>query len=101
MSPEIATIFVAGIISLAPTGMAYLSWKSSRENSKKADVITVKTNEIHQLANSQLTTVTASLEAANKKIDGLEKLVVTLAERTNPPPSDGRRPRKSPILKVR
>jgi septal ring factor EnvC (AmiA/AmiB activator) len=54
--------------------------KTGDDTRQKTDTLLNKTTEIHALTNSQLSTVTAALAVANQKIEGLEKLIVSLIE---------------------
>ena len=46
-----------------------------------ADTIIQKANQIHTLTNSNLTTVKADLESANKRIESLEGLLVEFVKK--------------------
>lgn len=78
----LTTVIVAVLAAIPPTLVAFAAMLSSIRNAKKADAIISKTDEIHTLANSQLSTVTATLAVANEKIAGLEKLMGALAAKT-------------------
>lgn len=80
---ETAVVVIVGALIAAgpPTVLAWLAWKQSQENSKKSDAITGKVNEVHSLANSNLSAQTAALAEANTKIAILEKSVGALVER--------------------
>jgi ethanolamine utilization microcompartment shell protein EutS len=56
--------------------------KSTDVAAKSSDV---KLGEIHQLTNSNLTSVKSDLEMANKKINELQEMVVKLVEEKQPP----------------
>lgn len=94
MSDPVQLAIVAAITALfggLPATIAALAaLRQSRKNAdkaevtdKKADDLVKKTDEIHVLANSNLAKVTASLELANEKINGLEKLVTSLMDNRN------------------
>ena len=53
---------------------------TSKENGKKNDIIIEKAVEIHTLTNSNLSKVTAALEVANTKIEGLQKMMASMQE---------------------
>ena len=88
----IVEIAKAVIIGLPPTIVALAAWRQGIANGKKAeildqkviatadkaDTIITKTAEIHTLADGNLSRVSAALDLANKKIEGLEKLVTTI-----------------------
>lgn len=82
------TVWLA-LIAIIPTTLAsilgFLTLMQSKqntqlaaENNNKTDQVVKKTDEIHILTNSNLTTVTNALQVANEKISGLEKLVTQL-----------------------
>lgn len=75
----IVAIAAAVIAATPPTIVAWLSFSQSRTNSLKADQTAKKVDEVHALANSQLSSVTSALAIANEKILGLEKMISALA----------------------
>lgn len=68
-------IILAIIVTVPPTLMALASLLVSLKNIKKSDVIIEKSDVIHELTNSNLTSVKEALETANTKIDKLEKII--------------------------
>lgn len=74
------TVILAIIASMAPTLMALAALAVSFRNLKKSDVIIEKAAEIHTLTNSTMTKLQSSLEVANEKIIGLEKLISATAD---------------------
>lgn len=79
-----ATIIIAAIVpTLAAFGAMVVSVVNaikSNSNGRKADDIIQKAVEIHTLTNSNLSKVTASLEVANAKIDGLQAMVTEMTK---------------------
>jgi hypothetical protein len=88
---DLTVIFAAAIAAVPPTllGVATL-WQaitnaaSARVTDGKTDAIIRRTDEIHTLTNSNLAEVTKTLQVANEKISGLEKLLGALTVRTLP-----------------
>lgn len=76
------TIVLAAIVpTLAGVGamiVSVINAIKSNANGIKADDIIKKAEQIHTLTNSNLSKVTAALEVANARIDGLQVLVSTL-----------------------
>lgn len=79
-------IAIAVLAAIPPTVMAFAALVQSVRNGRKADTISTKTEQIHVLTNSNLTSVKADLALANEKIQELERLVQTLVERRDAPP---------------
>jgi hypothetical protein len=71
---------LALVTSIAPTLAALAAMIIGIRNSRKADSIITKADEIHTLTNSNLTKVTNALAVAQEKIDGLQKLVTTMLD---------------------
>jgi|SRR6267142_1509504 len=78
------TAITALIVAIPPTIVALTGLVVSLRNSSKADkviqntdTVVHKTEEIHDLTNSQLTSVTAKLQEANDHIVKLERLIPT------------------------
>lgn len=63
------------IAAMAALAVSIHNGMKAAETGKKADTIIEKAAEIHTLTNSNLSAVTKSLEVAQARIDGLEKLV--------------------------
>lgn len=80
------TVLLAAIAAIAPTIAAIAAVFIGVRNSRKSDVIIEKAAEIHTLTNSSLSKVQSSLEVANEKILGLEKLIAAGAEAKKDPP---------------
>lgn len=74
----ITTLIIAFFASLPPTIAAFAALMVSRTTDHKSDILLDKTTEIHTMANGNLTRVTAELQVALSKIEGLEKMVATL-----------------------
>ena len=68
----------SALAALPPTLVAWATLRVSKQNGIKADEVNQKTSEIHTLTNGSLHKVQASLETANEKISGLEKLVSSM-----------------------
>jgi 5-bromo-4-chloroindolyl phosphate hydrolysis protein len=79
----IVTIVSAIIGAIPATLVAYAALKKAEVVEKKSDTIIEKAVEIHTLTNSQLSKVTAALEVANEKIQGLEKMLTKVEGQTN------------------
>lgn len=80
----IATIAVAFLAAIPPTLMAWAALRQAKSGADKTDVaiaktdvVSAKADVIHTLTNSNLTKVTQELEAANRRIEGLEKLIIS------------------------
>lgn len=71
-------VLVAFIASIPPTILAVAVLMTSLGTSEKADVLLTKTDEIHELTNSNLTKVTANLDSANVKIRELQTLLIKM-----------------------
>jgi hypothetical protein len=92
----VTAIAVAGFAALPPTLVAYLAYRQSTVNAKKAEETSKKVDEVHILANSTLSTATSALAVANEKIAGMEKLLTEIAKRrTEPAPPPVRSKKKS------
>jgi len=88
------TVQIALVATIAPTVAAlagvFISLGNRRKaeetrvavtaTAAKADTIIEKAAEIHTLTNSNLSKVTAALEVANEKIQGLEKLMASMVK---------------------
>lgn len=78
------TIILAAIVpTLAALGAMVVSVVNaikSNANGVKADDIIKKAEQIHTLTNSNLSKVTASLEVALARIDGLQKMVAEMSK---------------------
>jgi Na+-translocating ferredoxin:NAD+ oxidoreductase RnfG subunit len=81
----ITTMIVTIIASISAAFIANNSNKKADKNLEKTEEVMTKTVEIHQLANSNLTKMTQSLEDANKRILALEKMLSSMVDRRNPP----------------
>lgn len=68
-------IILALIATVPPTLMALAALVVSLKNSRKSDVIIEKSDVIHELTNSNLTSVKEALITANVKIDKLENIL--------------------------
>lgn len=67
--------------TLAALGALYVSVRNGHKadvTAAKVDAVDAKAIEIHTLTNSNLSRVTAALEVANAKIDGLQKQVALM-----------------------
>lgn len=84
MSDIQLTIVLAAIVpTLAALGalmVSVINAIKSNANGVKADDIIKKAEQIHTLTNSNLSKVTASLEVANAKIDGLQLMVAEMTK---------------------
>jgi septal ring factor EnvC (AmiA/AmiB activator) len=79
---DTTVIFAAAIAAVPPTLtglaallLAILNRSSAQMTDTKTDSIIRKADEIHTLTNSNLAEVTKTLQVANEKISGLEKLL--------------------------
>lgn len=88
MSNEFWTAFFLALpLTIASVGTFIISWRTSTKTNKislatteiaaTSAVLVQKTDEIHQLANSNLTAQTNALAVANERIEGLRTLVET------------------------
>lgn len=82
----IVALVSAVIAGIPATLVAWAALKKIEANTvatlateKKTDEIIVKAEEIHELANSNLSKMANALEIANTKVEGLQKLVSELA----------------------
>lgn len=74
----IIALVASALAALPPSLVAWAALRATKENGVKADSLVEKTTEIHTLTNGSLSKVQASLETANEKISGLEKLVASV-----------------------
>ena len=80
MTPENVTSLIGVLVTMTAATAAYLQ---SRINAKKSDIISQKADEIHSLADGNLSRVSNQLILSNEKIHGLEKLVSQLVIQAN------------------
>lgn len=84
MTDTQVTIILASIVpTLAAFGamaVSVINAIKSNANGIKSDEIIKKAEQIHTLTNSNLSKVTAALEVANARIDGLQKLILSMTE---------------------
>jgi hypothetical protein len=79
-------VLVAIVPTLAAIGamiVSIINAIKSTENGAKADHIIEKATEIHTLTNSNLSKVTATLDVANAKIEGMQKMISGMLEAKN------------------
>ena len=74
------TIFLALITGLPATLAALAAMIVALRTERKSDTIIEKATEIHTLTNSNLSKVSAALEVANSRIQGLERLIASQSE---------------------
>lgn len=85
MNPTVQVALIAIIPTCLSALLGFLTLLQSKQNAQvasengtKTDNLVRKTDEIHTLTNSNLSTVTSALAVANEKIAGLEKMVTQL-----------------------
>ncbi len=72
------TIIIAGFVALPPTIAAVAAFWQGKKSSEKATVIIEKTEQIHDLTNSNLTAIKKQLAAADERIALLEQRLLRL-----------------------
>lgn len=71
---------IAIVAAVAPTIMAFAALMQGRANGARAAETNAKSDVIIEKTDGHLSKLTASLELANQKIEGLQKLVAALAK---------------------